>query len=106
MEEEEAQPGVARGRGTLSGPAWGRQLRGVRGAVPRGIRVRGRGAGGLEAAVVPSNLWSSTSMFLGNIQVNDMGEASQEEEDDPGVSQDEEAAAGASSQEETEELDL
>ena len=72
--------------------------------MPRGIRVRGMGAGGMEAAVVPSNLWSSTSMFLGNIQVNDLGEASQEEEDDPGVSQDEEAAAGASSQEETEEL--
>ena len=104
IEEEEAQPGVARGRGTLSGPAWGRQLRGVRGglpggartrgagvrggqlggarvrggqvgrarvrgAVPRGIRVRGRGAGG-------SGGWSSTSMFLGNIQVNDVGEAS------------------------------
>ena len=65
--------------------------------MPRGIRVRGRGAGG-------SGGWSSTSMFLGNIQVNDLGEASQEEEDDPGVSQDEEAAAGASSQEETEEL--
>ena len=53
--------------------------------------------------MVPSNLLSSTSMFHGNIQVNDVGEASQEE-DDPGVSQDEEAAAGASSQEETEEL--
>ena len=72
--------------------------------MPRGIRVRGRGAGGLEAAVVPSNLWLSTSMFLGNVQMNDVGEASQEEEDDPGVSQDEEAAAGVSSQEETEEL--
>ena len=45
-EEEEAQPGVARGRGTLSGPAWGRQLRGVRGGLPGGARTRGAGVRG------------------------------------------------------------
>ena len=80
-------PGGARtrGAGVRGGQLGGARVRGgqvgrarVRGAVavPRGIRVRGRGGGRLEAAVVPSNLWSSTSMFHGNIQVNDVGEAS------------------------------
>ena len=52
--------------------------------------------------MVPSNVWSSSSMFFGNIQLNDVGEVSQEEEeDDPG-----QAAARASNQdEETQELD-
>ena len=75
----------------------------VRGEEPGGVRVRGRGAWGLEgSAVVPSNVWSSSSMFFGNIQMNDVGEVSQEEEeDDPG-----QAAARASNQdEETQELD-
>ena len=74
----------------------------VRGEEPGGVRVRGRGAGGLEgSAVVPSNVWSSSSMFFGNIQLNDVGEVSQEEEeDDPG-----QAAARASSQEDTQWLD-
>ena len=53
------------------------------------------------SAVVPSNVWSSSSMFFGNIQLNDFGEVSQEEEeDDPG-----QAAARASSQEDTQWLD-
>ena len=63
--------------------------------------------------MVPSNVWSSSSMFFGNIQLNDVGEVSQEEEeDDPGqASQEEEeddrgrAAARASSQEDTQWLD-
>ena len=51
--------------------------------------------------MVPSNIWSSSSMFFGNIQLNDVGEVSQEEEeDDPG-----QAAACASSQEDTQWLD-
>ena len=94
----------------------GGQLRGtrVRGEEPGGVRVRGRGAGGLEgSAVVPSNVWSSSSMFFGNIQLNDVGEVSlEEEEEDPGqASQEEEeddpgqAAARASSQEDTQWLD-
>ena len=86
----------------------------MRGEEPGGVRVRGRGAGGLEgSAVVTSNVWSSSSMFFGNIQLNDVGEVSQEEEEnDPGqASQEEEeddpgqAAARASSQEDTQWLD-
>ena len=86
----------------------------MRGEEAGGVSVRGRVAGGLVgSAVVPSNVWSSSSMFFGNIQLNDVGEVSQEEEEgDPGqASQEEEeddpgqATARASSQEDTQWLD-
>ena len=64
-----------RGAGVRGGQLGGVR---VRGGEPGGVRVRGRGAQGLEgSAVVPSNLWSSSSMFHGNIQLNDVGEARQ-----------------------------
>ena len=64
-----------RGAGVRGGQLGGAR---VRVGDPGGVRVRGRGAQGLErSAVVPSNLWSSSSMFHGNIQLNDVGEARQ-----------------------------
>ena len=58
--------------------------------------------------MVPSNIWSSSSMFFGNIQLNDVGEVSQEEEEgDPGQAsqEEEENDPGQASQEEEEEED-
>ena len=123
---EEALPGPARGRGQPGGA-------GARGGMPGRARVRGglhgramarggqagriRVRGGLLAdvgrlertVVVPSSVWSSFPNVLGNIQVNDVGELSQEEEegDAEGLSSQEEGGEGATSQdEEPEEIDL
>ena len=86
---------VARGRGALPGPSRGRgQLR------VRGVRVRG----GQRSLVVPSNLWSS-SMFLGNIEVSDVGE-SHGEEDEGESSQDDRATSSQGEQAEDHSLEL
>ena len=94
--EEETEPvGLARGSLTLPGPSRGRgQLR------VRGVRVRG----GQRSLVVPSNLWSS-SMFLGNIEVSDVGE-SHGEEDEGESSQDDRATSSQDEQAEDHSLEL
>ena len=112
---------LAGGGGLPRGQARGARVRGgqprtirVRGGQARGAEMRGGHAGGSRArgdivgeALVASNVWSSWQNVVGEVQLQDVGQVSQdeeEEEQDQGVSSQEDGEEETNLDEEPEEI--